>query len=349
MRGAIADSEKASAALLRVLRLDRGMRPRTAITLWKSLVRPKLEYACEVWNGQVPANLIKDAESVQLRFIRGVIGLHDNGSGVSNETIRAEVGCESLQSRWDKLQLGYWRRIFTSPPDRLLRVVVGFRRDEWTAHGGRGLGSRGSIRQFERVLRASGMGQYWEDPAAVGRVSEEDWKKKADLAVDTTHDRARAKRMTRMPSTTTYMAVKEWGRCPEEYSFSNGEVGKLGQQVPERYLDDRRNLKGTRLKMLCRTGCLPLMVRVGREVQPKWPREMRTCLACNSGAVEDVRHFVMECPAYAERRRGLMDQVARAAQRSSVTIAFDAAPVEEQLHLILGKRVGDRHFENKVD
>ena len=48
LRSAIADSDKASAALLRVLRLDRGMRPRTAITLWKSLVRPKLEYACEV-------------------------------------------------------------------------------------------------------------------------------------------------------------------------------------------------------------------------------------------------------------------------------------------------------------
>jgi hypothetical protein len=205
------------------------------------------------------------------------------------------------------------------------------------------------MRHFERVLRASGMGEYWADPAAVGRVSEADWKKKADLAVDATHDRARADRMARMPSTTTYVEVKEWGRNPEEYSFSSGEVGKLGQLVPERYLDDRRNLKGTRLKMLCRTGCLPLMERVGREVEPKWPREMRTCLACNSGAVEDVRHFVMECPAYAERRRGLLTQVAQAAQRSAVDIPFDATTVEEQLQVILGKRVGDRRFEDKVD
>ena len=63
------------------------------------MVRPKLEYVSEVWNGQVPATLVKEAESVQLRFIRGVIGLHDKGSGVSNEVTRAEVGCESLQSR----------------------------------------------------------------------------------------------------------------------------------------------------------------------------------------------------------------------------------------------------------
>jgi hypothetical protein len=205
------------------------------------------------------------------------------------------------------------------------------------------------MRHFERALQAAGMGEFWTDPAAAGRVSEADWKKKADFAVDTAHDKARAERMARMPSTTTYLTVKEWGRNPKEYSFSSGEEGKLGQQVPESYLDDRRNLKGTRLKMLCRTGCLPLMVRVGKEVKPKWPREMRTCLACNNGAVEDVRHFIMDCPAYAERRRGLLHQVSRAAQRSKVAIAFDTAPAEEQLQLILGKRVGDRQFENKVD
>ena len=349
LRLAIDDSEKASAALLRVLRLDKGMRPRTAISLWKSLVRPKLEYASEVWNGQVPATLAKEAEAVQLRFIRGVVGLHDKGSGVSNESTRAEVGCESLQSRWDKLQLGYWRRIFSSPPDRLLRVVVGFRRDEWAAQGGRGLGSRGSMRHFERLLRASGMGEYWEDPVAAGKVRGPVWKKKADFAVDTAHDEDRAQRMARMPSCNTYVAMKGWGRNPKEYSFSSGEVDKLGQQVPERYLDDRRNLKGTRLKMLCRTGSLPLMVRVGREVKPKWPREMRTCLACNSGAVEDVHHFIMECPAHAKRRTALLDQVTRAAGRSAVDLDFGALPAGEQLLVILGKRVGDPRFEDKVD
>ena len=47
----------------------------------------------------MPATLVKEAESVQLRFIRGVIGLHDSdkGSGVSDEITRAEVGCELLR------------------------------------------------------------------------------------------------------------------------------------------------------------------------------------------------------------------------------------------------------------
>ena len=79
------------------------------------------------------------------------------------------------ESRWDKLQLGYWRRIFNSPPGRLLRVVVGFRRDEWAAQGDRGLGSRGSMRHFERLLRSSGMGEYWEDPVAAGQMRGSVW------------------------------------------------------------------------------------------------------------------------------------------------------------------------------
>ena len=61
-----------------------------------------------------------------------------------------------------------------------------------------------------------------------------------------------------------YSTIKEWGPNPENYSFSVGEVGKPGQLVPERYLDDRSNLKGTRLKMLCRMGCLPLMESAAR-------------------------------------------------------------------------------------
>ena len=95
------------------------------------------------------------------------------------------------------------------------------------------------------------------------------------------------------------------------YSFSAGESGKLGQHVPESYLDDRCSLMGSRLKMLCRLGCLPLMNRVGREARPPWPREYRTCASCCTGKIEDVHHFVMECPRYAVKRSALLKQAAR--------------------------------------
>ena len=90
-------------------RYDRGMRSRTVLTLWQSLVRPTLEYASEIWSDQIPRYLMQKAEAVQLKFLRVSMGLHKNGSGVANEVIRAEAGCERLQDRWAKLRLGYWR------------------------------------------------------------------------------------------------------------------------------------------------------------------------------------------------------------------------------------------------
>ena len=79
------------------------MRPRTAITLWQSLVRPLLEYASEIWSGQIPVHLASDAERVQTTFLRGTLGLHANGSGVADHVVRAEAGVEPLADRWAKL------------------------------------------------------------------------------------------------------------------------------------------------------------------------------------------------------------------------------------------------------
>ena len=109
-------------------------------------------------------------------------------------------------------------------------------------------------------------------------------------------------RMTTLTSTADYASLKDWGVNTEEYSAFTGEEGRLGQHVPERYLDDRDNLKGTRLKMLCRTGALPVMRRVGRELDPAWPPESRVCFACNKEVVEDIHHFLMDCPAYHFKR-----------------------------------------------
>lgn len=45
---AIVKAKRRSADLLWVCHADKGMRPRTAVTLWQSMVRPLLEYAAEL-------------------------------------------------------------------------------------------------------------------------------------------------------------------------------------------------------------------------------------------------------------------------------------------------------------
>ena len=80
------------------------MRPRTAVTLWQSLVRPLLEYASELWGGQVTQAQVAEAETVQMTFLRGTLRLHADGSGVANEVVRAEgvnaCRIDGLSSSW---------------------------------------------------------------------------------------------------------------------------------------------------------------------------------------------------------------------------------------------------------
>jgi hypothetical protein len=64
--GALAKAKRRSADLLWVCRGDRGIRPRTAVTLWKSMVRPLLEYGAELWGGKITAGREEEAEHVQM-------------------------------------------------------------------------------------------------------------------------------------------------------------------------------------------------------------------------------------------------------------------------------------------
>ena len=350
MVNAIARAKRRSNDLLYMCRYDKGMRPRTALTLWQSLVRPILEYAAEIWSGQIPKYLIQKAESVQLKFLRGTLGLHKNGNGVSDAVLRAEMGCERLQDRWTKLRLGYWRRLFKTPRGRLLRDIAEFRMQEWITSEGKGWGSNGWMVTAKKCLDSHGLEAYWKNPCNITR--KESWKKTTYAAVDAASDAYRSTNLSTKASAKAFIDIKSWDPNPEEYSFSVGEVNKLGQHVPERYLDDRRNLKGTRLKLLCRLGCLPLMDRVGREAKPSWPAELRTCMACNLGKIEDTHHFVMECPKYENKRLAMLKQIIRELTKCTghaTAVSFAGMNSHAQLAVLLGKRISDPKTEDRID
>ena len=63
------------------VRAGDGMRPRTALVLFNSLVRPILEYCAVLWEGSVSAGLSREVERVQTAFLRAVSGVHRQGMG----------------------------------------------------------------------------------------------------------------------------------------------------------------------------------------------------------------------------------------------------------------------------
>ena len=204
---------------------------------------------------------------------------------------------------------------------------------------------------MKATLDTYGMKTAWDHPEKISRTAG-GWKARVYRAVDGHTDENRADTLLTKPSTARYAALKDWGPNPENYSFSSGEVGKLGQHVPERYLDDRFDLKGTRLKMLCRLGSLPVAERVGKERRPPWPAEYRTCSACNMGKIEDTNHLVMECPLYESKRVALLRQVVRELAKSDgdvTAIGFANMTARDQLTVLMGKRIADPAAEDRID
>ena len=78
---------------------------------------------------------------------------------------------------------------------------------------------------------------------------------------------------------------------------------KLGQSRIPQYLNDRSNVQGVHLLTKCRLGYLWLMKPIARTV--KGGGVSARCRLCHFGQVEDVEHFLLQCPVLDPCRRQL--------------------------------------------
>ena len=108
--------------------------------------------------------------------------------------------------------------------------------------------------------------------------------------------------------------------------------------MPEPYLDDRNEPIGRRLKLMCRAGCLPILKRVAREA--KLPASHGTCKMCNSGRIEDIEHFVMDCKAYSQWRSKMLE---------NVKFGPESQTQSDRLDVLLGKSTGTSKTDDRTD
>ena len=101
--------EKVRARLARVRTLGfhkDGLRPETAVRLYKSLIRPILEFMGSVI--ELPENQINVLERFQNECLRSFLGLPVSTHG---SLLRLISGVEPLGARFDILKIGYYSRI----------------------------------------------------------------------------------------------------------------------------------------------------------------------------------------------------------------------------------------------
>jgi hypothetical protein len=306
---AIAKARRVTEDLEWACRRAGGLRPRSAAALWKAMVRPILEYSAEIWAGDITKSAAARAESVQTNFARSMMGLLGCQS-ISNDSLRAEMGMEKLSSRWAKLRLGYWRRLHVASSERTLTAVAALRhRHVMWEYKGADVGWMGTARD---LLIKHGMYSHWLNPNLCATQSKEQWKDVVYEAVEGIEDEALRTRFAGMAgaAAATYCRIKNWDKTPADLAVMRGEEDLRGAQVIEPYLDGRAEPVGTRLKLMCRLGCLPTMARVARE-ENMYP-EHGYCRMCDSGAIEDIQHLLLACPSYERHRVKMINVVDRA-------------------------------------
>ena len=306
---------------------ESGLLPRTAAALWRAIVRPILEYAAELWAGDISINLINRAEAIQTNYAKSILGLVGCQS-IPNDFLRAELGMEKLTSRWEKLRLGYWRRLHVVDPNTTLHAIVSLRR--WQVDWAPSAFNNGWMGRTKTMLDTAGLPENWRDPSLCCAKTKTLWK---SLVYESVEERETASMITRLSNMTSvhasrYIRCKHWGKVGENFAGSDGEIGRRGALVPEPYLNDRDEPVGRRLKLMCRAGCLPILKRVVREAG--LPDCHGVCKMCSSGEVEDIDHLIMSCEAHAKHRTKMLKQVPLDSSLSR----------SEKVDILLGKCTG---------
>lgn len=286
------------------------------IQVYKSLVRPLLEYASEVASiGPRPWML---AEKLQTRMGKRILQCWPRTSSV---TVLGELGWMSMEARYQQSRVAFWGKIHLLPPTHPCRLIY-----DTSAHMYAQLAASDEpviavsadsgwdvVRapshahgltlwpaQLQRDLYELGLADYWCQPARLYELSGVThmnkltaWRSLIKMRVHTREQAHWRRLVSGHSSLLTYMQIKK-ELCMESYLTD-----------PHGGWNDLR-LRGRRFMTRLRTGSNELRINTGR-----WeniPRDERYCLLCGED-IETEQHFLLECSHYAAERLELFQWI----------------------------------------
>jgi hypothetical protein len=95
------------------------------VRLWSTLCCPSHEYACELWEGEIPDHWERKLESS--KFSRFAVGIHGTPSAAG---LHSELRLRTLKSRSIQLKLGFWKRLCKADSSRLFSLVFRSRHEQ---------------------------------------------------------------------------------------------------------------------------------------------------------------------------------------------------------------------------
>jgi hypothetical protein len=203
------------------------------IDIWQTLIRPILEYGCEVWSDDMDW---VEAERLQLFVARRILRCT---ATTTNEAVLGELGWWTMRARRDMIRLNYWGKLVNMEDSRVTKLVYRTSKkrfdelmknrlrecniqiheleereaDERTQEEERQL--RALRREVSKmkveswcaatyaILMRYEMDDHWDN-----EWLEVDWKRKVKKAVRAREQEEWRKRMSKKPKLRTYQMVK---------------------------------------------------------------------------------------------------------------------------------------------
>jgi hypothetical protein len=238
--------------------------------LWRTIVRPTLEYGCEIWGG----GKWLEAERVQSEAGRKLLGV---GGKTTGEAVRGELGWWSMRGRRDLCRLRFFGKIARMGGEKLLKQVfdlckpiTGNMPTTWC----------GSTR---KLLFDLYLGHVWSSED-VG--SSKDWEKVIYANLRAREVQEWKEGLQRKSKLRLYRTLKKDLRRESYLALP---------------LDSRRKLTEMRSGTHC------LRIETGR--WEKEPLEQRICKVCVCGPIEDELHVLLDCYPYEKIRQQMFQTI----------------------------------------
>jgi hypothetical protein len=298
--------KKASLASHRLLYSVRGCSPlqiETAVHLFKTLVRPILEYGAGVWGAMVSPVTLKRLDGVQIKFGRALMRLPPK---VANEYILRELKLESMEQRTTVAAFNYFGHLCDMDQDRLPAKLFQSRSDLI----GRG-GTRAEL-SWCRAVRVKLRSAGFADEAKRLQV-DEDWRSQVNEWANQHFLDNSDRDMQRMSSLELFCQLKP-----------SRPGGMLCQTLDH---------AGAAIRLKLRCGGAPLMEVVGAAAGID--REERTCRMCGENELENAEHFASHCSFYDDLRADCVQRL-NAVIGAEIQNDFKSALARYDVNIFLG-------------
>ena len=242
--------------------------PRHRLDLFDKLVRPILQYGCEVW-GFANAPVI---ERLHLRFCKRILGVKKS---TQNDFIYGELGRTQLRTQRLLVIIKYWFKVLTSSDTKYIRIVYNMmlndlQRRPTTQNWAASVKCLFESLGFNNVWYFQGVGNINAFLSVVKQRLTDNFIQNWNERIQTS---SRAK---------TYSLF---------HDFSYKTYLEIVKVEKFRFVLSRIRMSSHRLH-----------IEAGRWHKPQSiPLNERKCLNCNN--IEDEFHFILECTRYNEIRK----------------------------------------------